>query len=382
MNRRELLKAGGLGALGLGLSGCSTGAGARLGAPGGLDLHPVRISWDRVIRTTVGLRPHRPAGFRVEAERFDDKTVVHNYGHGGAGMSLSWGTGSLAADLALAHESRRVAVIGCGAAGLTAARELQKRGFVVTIYAKAIPPHTTSNMSWASFTPTSGLLSSGVNNPAWTEQFRRAAGIAYRELQLLVGRGYGVSWIDSYTFSDERTEGGGGGGNSLLPAALRTGSLSLRSGEHPFPSRFARQRPALRIEPSIYLDALLRDFAAFGGRVVVRAFDGPRDFASLSQSLVVNCTGLGARELFRDDTMVPVKGQLTLLVPQPEVRYATLGGVPSRNADGFVHMMPRSDGIALGGTSEEGVWSLEPNEEARQRVMEEHMALFAGMRTA
>ena len=44
-------------------------------------------------------------------------------------------------------------------------------------------------------------------------------------------------------------------------------------------------------------------------------------------------------------------------------------------------MMPRSDGIALGGTSERGVWTLEPNEEARKRIVEEHIRLFNAMRT-
>ena len=51
----------------------------------------VKISRERLIRTVVGLRPYRPQGFVVGAERFDDKLIVHNYGHGGAGVTLSWG---------------------------------------------------------------------------------------------------------------------------------------------------------------------------------------------------------------------------------------------------------------------------------------------------
>jgi glycine/D-amino acid oxidase-like deaminating enzyme len=60
---------------------------------------PVKVSRDRVIREVVGLRPYRAEGFVVEAERAGHKLIVHNYGHGGAGMTLSWGTASLAADL-------------------------------------------------------------------------------------------------------------------------------------------------------------------------------------------------------------------------------------------------------------------------------------------
>jgi len=68
------------------------------------------------------------------------------------------------------------------------------------------------------------------------------------------------------------------------------------------------------------------------------------------------------------------------LVPQPGIDYATFGGVPGPGGGGFVHMMPRRDGIALGGTSERGVWSLEPNEEARQRIVDIHIELFGGMK--
>ena len=61
---------------------------------------PVKVSRSRLIRTVVGLRPFRSEGFVVEAERFGEKLLVHNYGHGGAGVTLSWGTSSLAVDLA------------------------------------------------------------------------------------------------------------------------------------------------------------------------------------------------------------------------------------------------------------------------------------------
>ena len=59
----------------------------------------------------------------------------------------------MAAELALEQTERRAAVIGCGVAGLTTTRQLQRRGFDVTIYAMSVPANTTSNMSLASWTP-------------------------------------------------------------------------------------------------------------------------------------------------------------------------------------------------------------------------------------
>jgi len=79
---------------------------------------------------------------------------------------------------------------------------------------------------------------------------------------------------------------------------------------------------------------------------------------------VLNCTGLGAKALFDDDELMPVKGQLTFLLPQPECS--------TRRS--------RSDGILLGGTHEEGVWSLAPNLRRKAELLAAHKAFFDGFR--
>jgi glycine/D-amino acid oxidase-like deaminating enzyme len=381
LDRRAFIKDGSLALLALGLTGCATRRPAPVRAAGPprapLRLAPVRVSFDRIIRATVGLRPHRPSGFVLRAEKLDGKTLIHNFGHGGAGMSLSWGTGQMAAELALEQPDRRIAVLGCGVVGLTTARQLQRRGFDVTIYAATVPPDTTSNMSLAGFTPTSGLVANDRRTPAWDEQFRRAVEIGYRQLQLLAGPRYGVSWIHNY--SPTENPEAARGFNMLLPESVRTGSVLLNPGEHPFPSTYAIERPEMRIEPSIYLDALMQDVITHGGRIRIRRFETPRDVAALEETVIVNCTGLGAKALFGDPELVPLKGQLIVLMPQEEVTYSTNGGVrvPAAEAGLFIHMMPRRDGIVLGGTSQRDVWTLDISEPDRTRVVEGHMRLFA-----
>lgn len=389
MDRRSLLKLGGMASIGFALEGCAsttTGAKPQLAPRQARRVLPaVNASWDRIIRTTIGLRPHRPSGFVLRADKLDAKTLIHNFGHGGSGMSLSWGTASMATDLAMPHSERKAAVLGSGVVGLTSARELQRHGFDVTIYAATVPPDTTSNMSLAGWTPTSGLVDNPMRTAAWDAQVRQAAAIAYRRLQLLTGPKYGVSWIKQYQPTDndpsQSNPNQNPNPNPVLPPELQgRRGVVLGPGEHPFATRFCFERDEMRIEPSIYLDALMNDFLLWGGKVVIRKFDTPRDIAALSENVIVNCTGLGAKAIFSDPELVPLKGQLVVLVPQAEINYSTSGaGKPLPPDSGFVHMMPRSDGIVLGGTSIRDNWSLDVEEKDRQRVVDLHIELFNSM---
>ena len=97
-----------------------------------------------------------------------------------------------------------------------------------------------------------------------------------------------------------------------------------------------------------------------------------RDVLALPQPVIVNCTGLGAKALFNDAESTPIKGQLTILLPQPEIRYAFTGG------DGY--MFPRSDGIILGGTFELDEWDTTPQPEAIANILASHQQLNARLR--
>ncbi len=376
MNRRHFLQSAAAAAAVWSLPGCRTTRSAvrPLGdlAPSRCALPPVRVSADREIRTIAGLRPYRPSGFVVRAEKLGDTLVIHNYGHGGSGITLSWGTARLAVDLVPPDYRGTVAVLGCGAVGLATAALLQESGRAVALYARDLPPNTTSNVAGGQWFPFF-LFHRAETTPEFLRQFQAACEFAYRRYQILVGPRYGVRWMRNYQLSKTASNENGLTGRQGPMAAMMPELRDLEPSEHPFTGYpFVRQFDTMVIEPPVYLAALLDEVRAAGAVVRVADLKDRQAVQALPEKVVVNCTGLGARDLFGDQTLVPIKGQLTFLLPQPEVRYAML-------REEF-YMFPRSDGILLGGTHEEGVWSLEPDPAAKERILESHRAFFQGFR--
>jgi glycine/D-amino acid oxidase-like deaminating enzyme len=355
------------------LAGCAAHRTRLVPPAARVRLARAQVSPQRVIRTTVGLRPFRPSGFVVRAEKLDDKTVIHNYGHGGAGITLSWGTAQLAVNKAAQVDTRQCAVIGCGVVGLSTARLLQERGYAVTIYAKSLPPDTTSNLSGGYWDPVLVYDHERVT-PEFRQQFGEAGRFAFRRYQSLVGDRFAVRWLPVYSLSADSPrripppESPYSAIEPLYPEARQ-----LTRDENPFDVPYAHRRYSMLIEPAVYLQALLDEFYIVGGRVVVREFTAARELATLQETLIFNCTGLGARTLFGDEELVPVRGQLEFLLPQPEIDYMTIGP-----AD--IYMFPRRDGILLGGSHERGNSNLEPDPEITRRILRDNAALFTGMR--
>jgi glycine/D-amino acid oxidase-like deaminating enzyme len=344
------------------LSGCATVGGPRTFS-GCTPLAPVKADQSRVIRTVAGLRPYRESGFVVRREALGDKALVHNYGHGGGGITLSWGSSKLATELGLAGHTGPVAVIGAGVMGLSTARLVQDAGFPVTIYTAALPPDTTSNIAGGQIEPYAVFDEDKVT-PAFLDQFKRAFDYSWRRFQIMVGDDYGIRWLPTYVERDSP--------EAQLLDTFPPVNRMLTPAEHPFPWTSALRYDTMYVETGRYLRQMTRDVQIAGGKIEVRRFASPADLAALPETLIFNCTGLGSRDLFDDQEMRPARGQLAILEPQPEVRYAITGG-PG-------YMFPRPDGILLGGTFELDEFDPTPNPATIARMVARHKRFFDAFR--
>jgi len=316
-------------------------------------LAPIHASADRIIDIGACTRPFRAQGPRIEAERIGRHTVIHNYGHGGSGWSLSWGAAQEAVALAMATRQPRIAVVGCGVIGLTTALVAQRAGLQVRIHARELPPDVRSFHATGVWSPDSRLCAAEHATPAFQQRWERMARASFRVYQTLLGLpGEPIEWRDGYALSDvpfDQPAGGDGDDGEpdyahlewRLLRDLGPRSRPLAAGQHPFPVPHVRAYTQMTFNIAAYARLLMEDFRRAGGEVAIAEFADLGDLVRLQEKTVVNATGYGARALLGDDSVVPVRGQTARLVPQPEVRY----GLNWRGHNLFV--VPRRDGILV-----------------------------------
>jgi len=354
LSRRRLLQTL-TAASGVGLAGCTTpdlfgGAKRDRIAPNDRArfLAPLRAGTDHIFDITVCLRPFRAAGPRLDTERIRDTLVVHNYGHGGSGWSLSWGSSTIAVNKALAQSPDRIAIVGCGALGLTSALLAQAAGKPVTIYAREMFQQSQSARASGSFTPDSRIALADAVSPEFPALWEEMARTSFKTFQSHQGLpGDPVRRIDRYSVSDQPAQAPRAHAEGELEFVAYRGRLqdlyppgeNLRPADTPFRAASVRRRKVLMFNIASYSQMLMTQFRLAGGRLEQREFHDPRELGGLPEKVVINCTGYGARALCRDETIVPVRGQLAHLIPQADFDYA----LDYRD----VNVIPRSDGIVV-----------------------------------
>jgi glycine/D-amino acid oxidase-like deaminating enzyme len=336
----------------------------------------------------VGIRPHREGGVCLKLDdelipsRHGSKFLIHNYGHGGAGITLSFGCASVVADhvATVKREIRRpaVAVIGCGVIGLTVATELRRRwrNLRITIYAKDLDiRRTTSFVAAGQFEP-SGICAeyeSEEEKKILADYLRRSRDRITELHKSSRWHTYGIALRRDYTLDqwhgayDECTP------HDVVP--------QYRSGTLPFAklNTMGREYRTWLINPTILLPQLVAELKRSAVRFRKRQFASRDDFAALRENIIVNCTGYGAKALMNDEDVVAKRGHLVVLRRTlPKQFYFFSGGCSNRR---IMYVFCRHSDIVVGGTVEtgndtEGI--IEPDRARFDRILANAQAMFEG----
>lgn len=314
-----------------------------------------------ILGEIAGLRPMRTTGVRIESESVLNKTVIHNYGHGGSGFTLAWGSAEEAADLLVGSlgAGSSVAVLGAGVIGLTTARILIERGFKVKIYFADISPNTTSDVAGAQWSPS--FVSPGTTVSEQT-RYHRMLATTYRRYEKLAGPDYGVFLRPNY-----------------IPAGMHDGVQDVQAGIMQPTLHLARlpfAKPAVAgtmilswlIEPSVFLPKMIGELKSAEVVFERRMFANLQQMQTLDESIIFNCIGLGARDLFQDKALIPIKGQLVLLKPKAGMEYLALHR-------GYTFC--RRDAIVLGGSYEKNVFDTHTDPLVSKKILQINRDFFA-----
>lgn len=281
------------------------------------------FTYDPSTDLIAGIRPYRIGSYRLEAQDIGPKFVVHNYGHGGAGITMALGCAHEVRDI-VSHKiaesqlpltQASVAILGAGVMGLTAATLLHEMRLKVSIYAQAFT-NTTSDRAGGQWAPS--VVEYG-HTSADKVKFERILCRAFRGYERWISQGvYGISrrsnytWVQTASFKNVPT--------SLIPEPKALGRLPFQGHTE---GGFVYE--TLLVEPPIFLNKLRGDLLG-NVETKLKEFVSPEQLSDLAEPIVVNCLGLGSRRVFRDNKVVPIKGQLIRLKPQPSLQYLYSGG--------------------------------------------------------
>ncbi len=327
-------------------------------------------------RCVSGVRPHRVGGIKLALERHDVgggvKFLVHNYGHSGVGITLSWGCAAKVVEhvrtavAALpATATNRIAVLGSGVIGLTSAREL-RCAFPwadIRIYTANYDGSRVAFEGTCSWVAGGQIEPSVISNEYEGHSPETQIGVlngymsaSVRKIRALREAGM---W-DAYGIAPRL--------NFMPMTMMNTGFERVKPTEDfwrpeygalPFRNLNNAQRcvrgalyQTWLMNPRIMLPRLVRELEARHVTFHRRTFASEFDVLSLEESIIVNCTGLGARAIFNDANMKPIKGQLMVLPNPSGLDYFFSGGCgPQRSA----YVFCRQNDVVLGGSYEENV---------------------------
>ena len=291
----------------------------------------------------------------------------------------------------------RVAIIGAGVIGLSIATHLAEtygRALDVTVMADKFTPNTTSDGAGGIFIPyTVGFSEEGARKlQRWaTETFHYLTKLyesGIRDeigLSLVTGHDihikpgeYPLPWCKDLLFDFEVLK------NQSLESALDLPPVPAGKVKQDFLSEsslYSRTKNAtifkfktFVLEGKKYLPWLMKKFQAVGGLIIKHKVDRLGELENYD--IIINCTGLAARELVGDMSVYPIRGQIVA------VNIPSLGKFYGSEDDNLVHVISHKDYCILGGTAEANNWSTTPDPKTREKILCKFSDMFPTLRGA
>jgi D-amino-acid oxidase len=257
-----------------------------------------------------------------------------------------------------------VLVVGAGVTGLTTAVCLAEAGLGVTIRADRPPEETTSSVAGA------------IWGPHLVERSERVTRWGSETLAVLTGMASdpatGVHMATGVEAT--RTPGEFPHWGQVLGNLSPADPASLPGG---FAEGWRYTAPAAFMP--VYLQYLLARFRQAGGQVHTAVVTSLADVArGTAARAIVNCAGIGARDLVPDPAVSPVRGQV-VVAANPGITEFFIG--PSDSTAELIYLFPHGDVVLLGGTEQAGNWSLDPDPQTAQRIVRDCASIHPGLRT-
>ncbi|MCB9284663.1 MAG: FAD-binding oxidoreductase [Lewinellaceae bacterium] len=247
-----------------------------------------------------------------------------------------------------------VSIIGCGVSGLTTAVVLQRQGWEATIYTDQAPEETVSAVAAAIWFPYEVHPQEKAN--VWS----LASYLEFEELSK--DPASGVSMVPLTVIVRDEADAWWTAG---LPGhAIR----QARPEEVPSAYSFAYRMTVPLIETQLYLPYLLREFRGAGGLLVNQKVDNIKNL-TIKNLPVVNCTGMGAKELVGDSSLYPIRGQILKAEPIAGIEAMSADFTFGDAGEELAYIIPRRDCTVLGGTTGKGDYDLQPDEATNQGIL-------------
>ena len=247
----------------------------------------------------------------------------------------------------------RCSVLGAGVSGLTCAVKLLESGHEVEIVSDKFSPETVSDVAAAVWYPF--LTAPAERAGEWGK-------VTYQELERLAmdSPESGVTIMDGREYLREVVE---------LPSWKDDIShfRVLEASEIPDGFVFGWEFRSPIIEMPKYMP-WLRGKVESGGGSFRQMF--VNDMSEVEGELIVNCVGLGARELCNDEEVRPVRGQVIFVKQDPGL------GHYDQQPESLTYTIPRSDVTVLGGTAQVGDWGLEIRDEDNELILRKVEAIW------